>query len=58
VLPFRYMVGFPVEVLTGQLDRADLLAGFALQGFWTAVAILLYRVMWRSGLRRYTAVGG
>jgi ABC-2 type transport system permease protein len=58
VLPFRYMVGFPVEVLTGQLDRADLLAGFALQGFWTAVAIVLYRVMWRSGLRRYTAVGG
>lgn len=58
VLPFRYMVGFPVEVLTGQLDRADLLAGFAIQGVWVAVALLLYRVMWRSGLRRYTAVGG
>jgi ABC-2 type transport system permease protein len=58
VLPFRYMVGFPVEVLTGSLDRADLLAGFAIQGVWVMVALALYRVMWRSGLRRYTAVGG
>ncbi len=58
VLPFRYMVGFPVEVLTGQLDRADLLLGFVMQGGWALAAILLYRVMWRSGLRRYSALGG
>ena len=58
VLPFRYMVGFPVEVLTGQVSGASLLAGFALQGIWLLVALSLYSVLWRAGLRQYMAVGG
>jgi ABC-2 type transport system permease protein len=58
VLPFRYMVGFPVEVLAGQLDAAGLLMGFAVQASWLVVGLALSAVMWRMGLRRYTAVGG
>ena len=58
VLPFRYMVGFPVEVLTGQVGPAEMLAGFALQAGWLAVALALYAALWRRGLRHYTAVGG
>ncbi len=57
-LPFRYMLGFPVEVLTGQLGAADLWTGFAIQAFWFALALGLYFILWRAGLRRYTAVGG
>lgn len=57
-LPFRYMVGFPVEVLTGQLNAAELAAGFAVQGAWLAVALGLYQILWRRGVRHYTAVGG
>ena len=58
ILPFRYMVGFPVEVLTNQLDGVSLLWGFAAQVTWLLVALGLSRVLWRSGLRRYAAVGG
>ncbi|MGD8625657.1 MAG: ABC-2 family transporter protein [Anaerolineae bacterium] len=58
VLPFRYMVGFPVEVLTGQLTAAELRAGFAFQAGWLIVALVLFRLLWRAGLRRYAAVGG
>jgi ABC-2 type transport system permease protein len=58
VLPFRYMLGFPVEVLTGQLDAAMLRSGFAVQLAWLAVAIALYGVCWRLGVKRYSAVGG
>ncbi len=57
-LPFRYMVGFPVEVLTGQLEGTELLTGFLCQGGWLIVALTLSTLMWRRGLRRYTAVGG
>ena len=57
-LPFRYMVGFPVEVLTGQLDAAGILTGFAFQVGWLAVALTLFGVMWRTGVKRYSAVGG
>jgi ABC-2 type transport system permease protein len=58
VLPFRYMLGFPVEALTGQLEGAGLLSGFAVQAGWLAVAVALSAVVWRAGLRRYAAVGG
>lgn len=58
ILPFRYMVAFPVEVLTGQLSTMDLWIGFGFQTAWLAVAFGLYTVLWRAGLRRYTAIGG
>lgn len=58
MLPYRYMVSFPVEVITGQLNRADLLTGFALQSAWLLVALALYTHLWRRGVRRYSAIGG
>jgi ABC-2 type transport system permease protein len=58
VLPFRSMVAFPVEVLSGRLAPAEILAGFGIQAAWLAVALGLYAVLWRAGLRRYAAVGG
>jgi ABC-2 type transport system permease protein len=58
VLPFRYMVSFPVEVLTGQVSGAGLAVGFASQGAWLALALCLYAGLWRAGLRHYSAVGG
>ncbi len=58
VLPFRYMIGFPVEVLTGQLNGPELAAGFAFQAGWLLLTLTLYVTMWRAGLKRYSAVGG
>ena len=57
-LPFRYMVGFPVEIVTGQLHPAEIATGFALQVAWLAAALILARRVWRAGLRRYSAIGG
>ncbi len=58
VLPFRYMVAFPVELVTGQLDAAGLWSGLAVQAGWLAAAVALYAVLWKTGLKRYAAVGG
>ena len=58
VLPFRYMLGFPVEVLIGQLGPAEVWRGFLAQGSWLVVAVALYVTLWRLGVRRYSAVGG
>ena len=57
-LPFRYMVGFPVEALTGQLTSAQAAFGFSMQAGWLAAALGLSLVLWRRGVARYTAVGG
>jgi ABC-2 type transport system permease protein len=58
ILPFRYMVGFPVEVLTGQVTPAGLCTGLAFQAGWLLFALILSATLWRAGLKRYSAVGG
>lgn len=57
-LPFRAMLGFPAEVASGSLSGAQVLQGYGWQALWTAVFAALVAVAWRSGVRRYTAVGG
>ncbi len=56
-LPARYALGFPVEVVLGRLDEAELALGFAIQAAWIAVAALAFVIVWRSGIKRYSAVG-
>jgi ABC-2 type transport system permease protein len=58
MLPFRYMLGFPVEILIGELDGTAIRIGFAYQIGWSAIAIFLFAMLWRQGIKRYAAVGG
>jgi ABC-2 type transport system permease protein len=57
LLPFRWMVSFPVETALGRLGPADVLVGYVAQLGWIAVALVLLRLAWRAGVRRYSAVG-
>lgn len=57
-LPFRAVVGFPLELALGRLDAGEVLLGFAVALGWLAAFAALYRVGWRAGVRRYQAVGG
>jgi ABC-2 type transport system permease protein len=58
LLPFRYMLAFPAELLVGLLPRERALLELAIQ--WTFIAVLFagVRVVWRLGIRRYAAFGG
>jgi ABC-2 type transport system permease protein len=58
ILPFRYMAAFPVEIFTGQLTQNEIVCGYVFQVFWMLVAMILYALLWRKGVRRYSAVGG
>jgi ABC-2 type transport system permease protein len=56
-LPFRYMLSFPIEVLIGKTQGADLLNGLLIQFTWAAIFIIAVRVMWRIAMKNYSAVG-
>jgi len=56
-LPFRWIIAFPVELLLGNLTPTDVLVGFAAQVGWIGVSLLLVRLVWRAGVRQYSAVG-
>ncbi len=55
--PFRYTLSFPLEVLTGGLSAGELAFGFALQLGYCALFWAAYRLLWRHGLRAYSAAG-
>jgi ABC-2 type transport system permease protein len=58
VLPFRYLLGFPVEVLIGLEDNRAALRDLGRQWLFVAGALLLTIVAWRRALRRFAAFGG
>lgn len=56
--PFPYMLYFPVRVYLGRVDGADLGMGLAVQLAWVVAVYGLARLVWRRGLKHYSAVGG
>jgi ABC-2 type transport system permease protein len=57
VLPFRWLIGFPVELLLGRLTPGEALTGLGAQAIWLAIALALVWGVWRAGVRVYSAVG-
>jgi ABC-2 type transport system permease protein len=57
ILPFRWMIGFPVELILGRLTPIQTLTGLAAQVFWLLVSLGMVRLVWRAGIRIYSAVG-
>lgn len=58
VLPFRYTLGFPVEILIGMAGDADIARGLTIQFAYGAGAAVMALVLWRAGLKRFGAFGG
>ena len=58
LLPFRYMISFPIEILLGHLNTTAVLTGFAYQIGWLCTTLIIFAGIWRTGVRHYTAVGG
>lgn len=57
LLPFRWMISFPVRLLLGQLSVEETLIGFAAQLLWLGIGYALIRVVYRAGIKRYAAFG-
>ena len=57
ILPFRWMLGFPVELLLGRLTALQALEGLGAQLAWVTISLVLVRLIWQAGVRVYSAVG-
>jgi ABC-2 type transport system permease protein len=57
LLPFRFMLSFPVELVSGRLTPKDLGTGLAAMIFWVVLSIVAYRWFWRKGIRQFSAFG-
>ena len=57
-LPFQYMAYFPAVVFLGKVQGADLARGLLAEAAWAVAFMILARLLYRLGLRRYSAFGG
>lgn len=57
LLPFSYLLYFPLKIYLGQMTFPEILNGFLVSCFWIILFYFLTRFVWLRGLRMYTAQG-
>ena len=55
--PWPYMLWLPARVLTGAVDIDVITRGVVVMLAWSVGFLVLNRILWRAGLRRYSSMG-
>jgi viologen exporter family transport system permease protein len=56
-LPFQFYIYFPVQIILGRLPPEGMLRTYGLGAVWLVFAYLVFRSIWRAGVKRFSAVG-
>jgi ABC-2 type transport system permease protein len=57
ILPFAYMIYYPVRAMQGLLDISAFEKILSIQFFWLIGLLFVYRFLWKRGVREFTGVG-
>jgi ABC-2 type transport system permease protein len=57
-LPLKYLAYFPAAVFLGKIDRTEMYQGLMIEAAWVAFFIVLSRILWTRGVKRYSGFGG
>ncbi len=57
-LPFKYLAYFPAAVFLGKIEGAELYRGLLAEIGWVIFFIVLSRILWYRGIKRYSGYGG
>ncbi|WP_028561006.1 ABC transporter permease [Paenibacillus pinihumi] len=57
-LPFHYLIYFPVNLLNGRIDGPMVWQGLAGQAIWILLLLVICRLVWKQGMKRYLGLGG
>jgi ABC-2 type transport system permease protein len=58
LLPFKYLLYFPVSILQGKIILPSILSGLLIQTIWLFIFYLLYKFFYLKTIKHYSAVGG
>jgi len=56
--PLKYLAYFPAAVFLGKIRGAEMYQGLAIEVAWVVFFIVLSRILWRRGVKRYSGFGG
>lgn len=57
LLPFSYMIYYPIVAFEGKLTIHELLQTLVIQFVWLVLFYIFYQVLWKAGIRKFSAVG-
>lgn len=57
LLPFAYLIYFPVKILIGGISIFEIYNGLGILFIWTIIFYFVARFVWHKGLKVYTAQG-
>ncbi len=57
-LPFKYLAYFPAAVFLGKIRGTEMYVGLAVEIAWVLFFLVLARVFWNRGVKRYSGFGG
>jgi len=56
-LPFQLLIYFPIQLILGKLSSAQIIQGYVVGGVWLITSIVFFNLIWRNGVKRFSAVG-
>lgn len=57
LLPFTYLLYFPLKIYLGQLNFYQIISGLSVSAFWVLAIYFVVKTVWKKGLKSYTAYG-
>jgi ABC-2 type transport system permease protein len=58
ILPFQYLGFFPSMLLIGKFAINEVVKGISISLLWIIFLFFVYRLIWKIGMKRYSAFGG
>ena len=56
-LPFQLYMYLPIQMIQGNLSTNEIIQGYVAGTIWLIVVMTLFQLVWREGVKRYSAVG-
>ena len=57
LLPFKYLFDVPANIFLGKLSTYEIIFAWAMMIMWTFIFILIFNLVYRSGLKKFTGTG-
>jgi ABC-2 type transport system permease protein len=56
-LPFQLLKYFPIQLILGKLTPEVIIRDFVMGIVWLIVSYILFQIVWKAGLKKFSAVG-
>jgi ABC-2 type transport system permease protein len=57
ILPFRYVLSFPIEIISGTLYMDQIRKGFLISMVWVVILYIVYKLVFKYSIKKYESEG-